>query len=201
MEFQDVITMRRSIRNFKQEPVPDGMIMELLEAARLAPSGLNVQPWRFVVVKDATAKKQLVEAGASAFLANAPAVILCCADMTAFSMVGARVQELVQTGAMTPESIRWLNEPRPAASDADQQWILAGMKENIAIAITHILLKATDLGLGSCWLGAFDEDKVKAIAGLDGRYGVTALLAIGFADQAPDPRPRIPVEDLLLKTV
>lgn len=173
----------------------------MLEAARLAPSGLNVQPWRFIVVKDDAVKKQLVEAGASAFLANAPAVILCCADMAAFSMVGARVQELVQTGAIDPESLRWLSEPRPADQDVDPQWVLANMRENMAIAITHILLKATDLGLGSCWLGAFDEGKVKAIAGLDSRYGVTALLAIGFADQAPGPRPRIPAEDLLLKTV
>ncbi len=72
MEFDKVISLRRSIRKYKQQGIPDQNINELLEAARWAPSGLNLQPWRYVVVKDKAMIGSIAEAIPSEVAAAAP---------------------------------------------------------------------------------------------------------------------------------
>jgi len=77
MEFMDVITKRRSIRRYKPEAVPDDVLNQILEAARVAPSAGHRQPWHFIVVKDAPTKKQL---GVSQWAAEAPLILVGCVD-------------------------------------------------------------------------------------------------------------------------
>ena len=80
VEFMDVIRTRRSVRSFSGEPIPDEVLLRALEAARIAPSGNNHQPWRFVVVRDARKRRAIAEACYDqAFVANAPVVVVCCA--------------------------------------------------------------------------------------------------------------------------
>jgi len=80
MEFYDVIRTRRSIRRFLKKPVPDDVLDRVLEAARVAPSGDNRQPWRFVVVKDEQTKSKIARACYEQdFVAQAPVVLVCCA--------------------------------------------------------------------------------------------------------------------------
>jgi len=79
MEFYEVIRTRRSIRSYESDPIPEDVLNKVLEAARIAPSGSNRQPWRFIVVKDEELKKQLVPAcGDQSFIADAPMVIVAC---------------------------------------------------------------------------------------------------------------------------
>ncbi|MFB0543956.1 MAG: nitroreductase family protein [Candidatus Bathyarchaeia archaeon] len=82
MEFMDVVRKRRSIRKYKKDPVPKKMILEVMEAARLAPSAGNRQPWHFVVVTDPETKNKL---GLSPWAAEAPVVIVGCGDSQASS--------------------------------------------------------------------------------------------------------------------
>jgi nitroreductase len=77
MEFMDVVTERRSIRRYKPEPVPDDMLNQILETARIAPSAGHRQPWHFIVVKDASTKNQL---GVSQWAAEAPLILVGCVD-------------------------------------------------------------------------------------------------------------------------
>ena len=98
MEFSEVIRARRSIRKFKVDPVPDAHIKKLLEAARLAPSGLNLQPWRFAIVKSELTRKKLSKSTLATYAMEAPVVIICCADLEAFSSIRNRVSELQQVG-------------------------------------------------------------------------------------------------------
>jgi nitroreductase len=79
MDFMDVVRKRRSIRRYKPDPVPDEVLNQVLEAARLAPSGGNRQPWHFIVVKDSETKRKL---GIAEFASAAPVVIVGCADPT-----------------------------------------------------------------------------------------------------------------------
>lgn len=79
MDFMDVVRKRRSIRRYKPDPVPDEVLNQVLEAARLAPSGGNRQPWHFIVVKDSETKGKL---GIAEFASAAPVVIVGCADPT-----------------------------------------------------------------------------------------------------------------------
>lgn len=83
----------------------------------------------------------------------------------------------------------------------DQAAIKAYLTLNAAIAIEHIVLRAVDLGLGSCWIMMFDSAKAKSMLELDDRYDVVALLPIGYPDQSPAARPRLTLEELVIKEV
>jgi len=72
---------------------------------------------------------------------------------------------------------------------------------NVAIAVEHIVLKAVDLGLGSCWLGRFDRDKLKEYLALDESIYPVVLLLVGHPDQSPKVRPRFTLDKLVLKTI
>jgi nitroreductase len=203
MEFIDVIKVRRSIRKFKKDSVPDEMIMEILEAARIAPSGSNLQPSRFIIVKSEEGREKLKQCTPLPFVHNAPVTIICLADTSAFSGRDARMSELREAGAFmdTPLDGAGFAEAmknRSVMSDADAASYL---KFNSAIAIDHMTLRATDLGLGTCWVGMFDQKKLKEVFAIDSRYLVSALIPVGFPDQNPDQRPRIPMNEILLKTV
>ena len=79
MDFTTVITTRRSVRAYADKPVPEDVLDRVLEAARLAPSACNFQPWRFIVVKDAATRSQLAKlAHRQQFMVKAPVVIVCC---------------------------------------------------------------------------------------------------------------------------
>ena len=79
------IEQRRSIRKYKPDPVPDHIITKLLDAARLAPSGCNAQPWRFKVIKNEDDRKLLAQtAYGQSFIADAPVVFVCCADIQGY---------------------------------------------------------------------------------------------------------------------
>ena len=82
-----------------------------------------------------------------------------------------------------------------------QEQLLAYLNMNVGIAITHMMLKAVDLGLGTCWIGGFDPLKAKEILGLDDHLHVVALLPIGYPERIRAPRPRFPLESLIVKTV
>ncbi len=203
MEFTDVIKKRRSIRKFKNDSVPDEMIMEILEAARIAPSGSNLQPSRFIVVKSAEGREKLKGCTPLPFVHNAPVTIICLADTSAFSGRDIRMSELREAGAFidTPLDGAGFAEAmksRVVMSDADAA---AYLKFNAAIAIDHLTLRAADLGLGTCWIGMFDHKKVREVFELDSRYLVAALIPVGFPDQNPEQRPRLSMDEVLLKTV
>ena len=79
MEFYDVIKTRRSVRRFLKKAIPDDVLERVLDAARLAPSGNNRQPWRFVIVRDEDKKKKIAQACyEQGFVAEAAVVIICC---------------------------------------------------------------------------------------------------------------------------
>lgn len=196
MEVLEAMKTRRSVRRFKTDPVPDEFIRELLEAARLAPSGLNIQPWRFVVVKSPGAREKLRDATPLPFVTKAPVVIACCVDRQAFSQVGDRAGELKEAGALGKS---FDAEEHARRRSRDQQAAMAYLSLNAAIAIDHMTLRAVDLDLGTCWVMMFDQEQVKKSLELEDRYHVVALLPVGYPDQNPGPRPRLPLSSLLVK--
>jgi nitroreductase len=204
MELLKAIQSRRSIRKFKSDEVPDAAIRELLDAARLAPSGSNLQATRFVVIKSPVERMRLKECTPLPFVAHAPVIIACCIDREAMGNTLARYRELMEAQAFagTPLDDPTLMEAAAKRrSGMDQAAIKAYLTLNAAIAIEHIVLRAVDLGLGSCWIMMFDSAKTKRMLELDDRYDVVALLPVGYPDQSPAARPRLPLEELILKEV
>jgi nitroreductase len=204
MELLRAIQSRRSIRKFKSDPVPDIYIKELLEAARLAPSGSNLQPARYVVIKSEKERAKLKECTPLPFVVNAPVVIACCIDKGVMGNTVERYKELMEAKAFvdTPLADGTLIEAyAKRRGSLDQAAIRAYLALNAAIAIEHIALRAVDLGLGSCWIMMFDSEKTRRLLELDDRYDVVALLPVGYPDQSPAARPRVPMEELVIKEI
>jgi len=202
MELLDAMKARRSIRKFKSDPIPESLITQLIESARLAPSGSNIQPTRFVVIKSNEARRQLGQATPLPFVSQAPVVIACCVSTESFGGLGTRMRELMEAGAFTDTPLEKMDtESYAKRNPMDQATADAYLRLNAAIAIDHITLRAIDIGLGTCWVMMFDQEKVKQILGLGENYNVVALLPVGYPDQNPNSRPRIELSEILLKEV
>jgi nitroreductase len=161
MDVFEVIRARRSIRKYRSEPIPDEKLKLILEAARLAPSAGNRQPWRFIIVQNVYRKKTLVEvADEQAFLKDAAAIVVAVSN---------------------PEmSKRW-------------------HEKDTMIAVEHMVLAATALGYGTCWIGAFDEDGVKRLLKIPEKMKVVALLPIGIPAETPATSPRKELSEIFCK--
>ena len=200
MNVKDAISKRRSIRRFKPDPVPDELILQLLESARLAPSGSNTQPWRFIVVKDAETRQKLQSASYNQrHIGQAPVIIACCADIKAFGEFPERVEELIAAGAL-PEKTREVFVPslKKGGMSADIKWhLLIAATGNTDIAIEHMALQAVELGLGTCWVRWFDDNKVKEILEIPKNIEIIALLPIGYPAEEPPQRPRFDLDKIV----
>ncbi len=169
----EVIQQRRSIRAYQDKPVPKNFVRALLEAARLAPSACNSQTWRFIVVDDREVLNEIAQKGTrsvirNAFLTQAPLLIVGCNKL---DLVANRVGKAV-TG-------------------------IDYYQVDLGIAMEHIVLKATELGLGTCWIGWFNERKIKKILHIPSGIRVSALLTIGYPKgPLPPARPRLKLEEI-----
>ena len=156
MDLFEAIYGRRSIRSFKPEPFPEEALTRILDAGRWAPSAGNVQPWEFIVVRDGRLKRGLAEAALhQTFIAEAPVVIVVCADLArARSSYGLRGETLY-------------------------------CLQDTAAAVQNMLLAAYALGLGACWVGAFDEKAVKSLLEIPERCRPVAIIPIGYPAEQP----------------
>jgi nitroreductase len=201
VELSEVIASRRSIRKFKEEDISADTVRLLLEAARLAPSGSNIQPWRFIVAQSPAAKEALGRCTPYKFIVKASVIFVCCADLTAMTTRERRLGELFQEGAFEGVDIDMNDTSITTNPILDEEAVKAYLSMNVAIAVEHIVLKAVDLGLGSCWLGRFDRDKVKEYLALDEKIHPVVLLPVGHPDQSPKARPRFALDKLVLKII
>lgn len=200
MTTREAIAMRRSIRKFKPDPVPAEVLGELLDAARLAPSGCNAQPWRFKIVTDDETKGKLARAAHDQpFIAKAPVVLVCCADIRGYleGMVSS-TEDLGKIGAVEDRVVKIILNSSNSMKEMPLEQVGPRIALNVAIAVEHIALRAIDFGLGSCWVRLFDERAVKVIFGWDSNLHVVALLPLGYPDESPAPRRRRALEEIIL---
>lgn len=188
MNTLDAIAARRSIRKFKDTPIPDETLRAILTAAMQAPSAKNRQPWRLVVVqKDRRAEMVRVMRDGLA-RAKARGDDLGSAEGSARIMEQAPVTVFV----FNPEGIRpWL------AHSIEQMFMDLTNIQSIGAAIQNMLLAAQDLGLGSLWicdvLYAYEE-----LCGWLGEPGaLIAAVSLGYPDESPAARPRKPFDEVV----
>ena len=199
MDVSEVIRTRRSIRKFKPDPISDEKINLLLESARLAPSGTNTQPWRFIVVRDDDTKTKLQRAAHNQrHVKRAPVIIVCCADMKAFKEFPVRVDELIESGAL-PERTREVFVPylKKGMDTVTKDVLMIAAAANVSIAVEHIVLQAVEIGLGTCWVRWYEDEKVKEILDMPEHVEVMALLPVGIPDEDPSPRPRLSLDKIV----
>ncbi|MFN3346299.1 MAG: nitroreductase family protein [Candidatus Bipolaricaulaceae bacterium] len=168
MDVFEAIRTRRSVRQYLSDPIPEEVVQELIAAAVLAPSAGNAQPWRFIVVRDQKLREGLANAAyGQTFLAEAPVVIVVCAD---------------------------LERARRAYRERGETLYCL---QDTAAAIQNLLLAATARGYGTCWVGAFDEGKVAELLGLPRNLRPVAMVPVGKPAEAPRPRPRRPLREVV----
>jgi len=161
MAFLDLVKHRKSVRDFLDVPVEREKIMTCLEAARLAPSACNSQPWKFIIVDDRQLKNRLCDAAfggiysVNSFCRMAPVMVVVVSEKSRF---------LARIGGMFRGTKFYLID--------------------IGIAIEHFVLQAEELGLGTCWIGWFDERAVKPILNIPPRKKLDILIALGYYDEA-----------------
>lgn len=204
MSVKEAIAARHSVRAFAKTPLTGDEIAELLDAARNAPSSLNSQPWRFKVVTGAGDLAWFATGEASRgqrWLAGAAAVIVCCVDMEHYvkdSQSAAffyRDNKIIEGETM--DGIE-AYVAREAAGAESARFGACAM--NMAIAESFLMLRAVEMGLGTCWVGMFDEARVRARFGLPDGVRIVNILAVGRPDEAVvPPRRRKSLDEIVIE--
>lgn len=205
MTVQDAIQGRRSIRKYKPDAVAAEDLETILQGARLAPSGCNAQPWRFVVVTDADLRNRLAGEtmtliGNELMCRQAPVLIACLAVVDAHCEIPDRMVELSKTDPEFAAPTIAKRTGRTLKSRFDSmppQARAAYMSLNTGIAMTHMMLQATELGYGTCWMGAFDREKAREMLSVPRGIEIVGILALGRPDEDPSPRPRVAMDQLV----
>ena len=154
MNLSELIQKRQSDRKYESRPVSREMVMKCLEAARLAPSACNSQPWKFVVVDDVALLPQMGAAaagmGVNGVAREVPVIVAVVLEKMNLT---ARIGSVIK----------------------DKEYSLL----DVGIAVEHFCLQAAELGLGTCIMGWFDEKKVKKLLGIKGKR-VPLLISLGY---------------------
>jgi nitroreductase len=186
---------RRSIRAYKQEPIPREDLDRIFDTVRLAPSAFNVQPWRFVVVTDPALKAALaVAANGQKQVTGAPGVIVLYTDM---KDVLDNVDDIMHPGIPAEKRMAGAAGFRASwaeKTDAEREQWGAGQGY---IALGYLLLAASSLGYATSPMLGFDPAKVKQALGLPPHVAIPAIVAIGRADEEGFIHHRHPVERLV----
>jgi len=164
----EAIKGRRSVRAFTHQSVSEEEVTKLLDAARMAPSAGNIQPWEFVVVRKAEIKQGLsVAALEQTFIEEAPVVIVVCANQ--------------------------LRSGRGYGSRGVNLYCL----QDTAAAIQNMLLAAHAMGLATCWVGAFQEEEARRVLNLPNSVRPVAIIPVGHAAEKPLSRSRRPLSEIV----
>ena len=165
MGFSEIAKKRYSVRKFKDMDVEKEIILQVLEAARIAPSAVNYQPWHFIILTDKNMISKVSEVYPAKWLQYAPVIIVACGD----------------------HSQSWKRRDGKDHCDID-----------LGIAIDHITLEAADLGLGTCWVCAFDAQRCQEILDLPENFEAIALLPLGYPlDEDRQEKNRKSIEEIV----
>jgi len=165
MEYFDLIRKRFSARTYKPDPVEESKLAKVLEAARLAPTGANRQPFKLVVVHVKGREAELQRVYHRQWFVQAPLVICAC-------------------GIPTEGWVRPVDGFNCTVMD-------------VAIAMDHLVLAAADLGLGTCWIAAFDVVAAREAFQLPGGVEPIVMTPLGYPADKPAPKERKPLSELV----
>jgi nitroreductase len=164
MEFSELIKRRYSVRAYKSDPVEQEKLERVLDAARLAPTAANRQPFQLIVIQTAGKGGDLRRIYPREWFATAPLVICAC--------------------AVPAEG--WVRMDGKVYTDVD-----------VTIAMDHLILAATELGLGTCWVAAFDPTAAREILDLPDGVEPIVFTPLGYPADEPRPKQRRPLSDLV----
>lgn len=175
MNLSELISQRKSVRNYLDKPISDEDLRTILESGRLAPSWMNVQSWKFILVKSQENKDLLSELSiGQQQVKNAQALIVCIADMNAWEEAGITN---IQNPALNP-------------SLQGDSGLLIRTMEQVIYPISYMMLTANSLGISSCIIGAMGNEitgilpevskKAKETLGLKDGEIISTIITLGY---------------------
>ena len=165
MQFSELILSRQSVRRYDSKPVEPEKINQCLEAARLAPSASNSQPWKYIVVSEEPLRTEVAKA-----------------TFTDIQLINKFTLQAPVMVVIVIEKARWFT--RLAMQVKNKEWPLI----DIGITATHFCLRAAELGIGSCMIGWFDEKKMKKLLDIPKDKTIGLVISMGYA--VPDYKQR-----------
>lgn len=181
-----VIPKRRATPSFDGEPIPEEDLREILSAGLHAPSGYNLQPWRFIVVQSPEQKKRLRAASFNqAKVEEASAVIVACGDADGWR--NGDLDEMLRLGREGGMSESYAAQAKETIPNylSNHPNLPMWLNRHVMIAFTHMLLMAEVLGYDTAPMEGYEPEKVREVLKLPLSYHVVALLAIGHR-KGPD---------------
>ena len=169
----EIFNMRASIRSFTGEQVSDEAIDKIISCAIKAPSSGNMQPWEFVVIKSKAKKSEIVKTTFTGYFASGSNHQSWLLDAGFLMVVGANTKRT-----------------KARYGDLGEYWPII----DTAAAIENSLLAASALGLGSCWIGGYDEEKIKDIVKFPSYIKPIGVIAIGHTTASAERQNRLPIE-------
>lgn len=188
----NAILNRKSVRKYSGKRIPDEIVNKILEAGRLAPSWVNVQPWKFIVVRNQETKDLLSEsAGGQMQVKTADTVICCIADLDGWNKMNFG-KVLAQRGMDEETCSAFLDSPLYNPANKGEELALLRSVEQLTYAVAYMTLEAYEEGIGCCVIGASSNEltqkndgyaeKVKARLNLNNRQILVDLLILGYED-------------------
>jgi nitroreductase len=206
MDLFDAIQGRKSIRRFKDTPVPDEVIKRILDAGRFAPSANNTQPWSFLVIKDHAILRNMAEAARAMIDRMIPfaesekqAQRLAAYKSNYYTFFeNAPVVIVVFTEAYDAGTDRLLARMGYSAEDVNRLRPSPGL-QSVSAAIQNMLLAVHALGYGSCWMTGplVAQESFEKLLGFGKEKSIAALLPVGAPDENPPARSRKSLEDVM----
>ncbi len=164
----DCIRTRRSVRKYKTTPIPWENVVEILQAGKYAPCAGNVWNLKFIVIKNEGKRQAIAEAAAQQYwMQDAPIHIVV------------------------------VSEPEKAERYYGTRGVRLYTIQAAGAAIQNMLLTAHTLGLGSCWVGAFDEEEIRGLCNMPEHLNIQGVLTLGYADEVPTPPPKYRIEHIM----
>jgi nitroreductase len=181
MDVIEAIATRRSIRRFSDKPVEEGILEPLLDAVRMSPSWANMQCWRFIIVRDPALRARISELTyVESFMAPK----------------GYKANPSKAGVAEAPVLIVACADPQQSGELWGQQYYMA----DIGIAAQTLMLAAHSMGLGTVFVGVFEEEKLRLLLGIPSHIRIVGLFPIGYPrDIKKEGPPRKPLGEIVCK--
>jgi nitroreductase len=185
---KDSIEQRRAARAFRSDPIPEATLAEILRLGVRSPSGYNLQPWRFIVVREQANKEKLK---ACAFnqrqVGEAPVVLICCGDRRVgqSDYIESVIQMGMETGGVNEQFADVMRQQIPALFEYHPSFenVEAWTNRHTMLAVAHIMIVAKSYGVDSCPMEGFVSAQVKEAFNIPEEVDVCCLLPMGYADE------------------
>jgi nitroreductase len=197
LDVPTAINQRRSIKTFKPDAIAPDLLKQLVELTVAAPSSYNIQAWRIILVQDEAKKAALAEASWNQpQVVQAPVTFVFATDLSVGTGDLTPIYEKgIETGAWSEATVNYFKTAIPQFySTIGDQAREYGIKDAL-IAATHLMLAAESLGLSTCPMNGWIEEKVKAIVGLEGKpeMAIALLVPVGYAAEPRKNPGRLPL--------